>query len=564
MSGRPLAGLFQEDVVTTVLMQTRFGHSFLLRAVLLGSLIPFLARFGKSRRSDELAALLGAASLAGLAWQGHAGAEEGVLGLVHVGADAAHLVAAGGWVGMLLPLALLLAESGHDGDRRATMVADSAVTAFSDLGLSCVAALAVTGVLNAWLLVGSVPALIGTTYGQILLAKLGLFFVMLGLATINRTRLAPRIAGPGRKTRISIALIRRNALIEAATGMAVIALVGALGTLVPGAHEQPWWPLPYRFGFDALRIDPQLRKDAIGTALLATSGLGLLAVGLRRRQALLIVTGLVLCLGLGWRPIQLLLIPATPTSYYVSTANFTVGSIDDGAKIYAQNCVSCHGERGQGDGAQAADLPIAPADLTAPHLFFHSDGDLFWFIGKGLDDGVMPGFESLLDTQQRWDVSNFIKARAGAATDPIGATVTANAAPLAPDFAFAAPVGTPGNLRSLLAEQAVLLLVEAGTPTLAAAFEDQRAALAQSGVAVLSADTPALRAAYGLYDYDRQPEPEIISPVAFLIDRDGYIRARWHPGDQPDWLNISALTDEIAAMTRLKLEPAALRSGHVH
>lgn len=36
----------------------------------------------------------------------------------------------------------------------------------------------------------------------------------------------------------------------------------------------------------------------------------------------------------------------------------------DGAKFYAENCVSCHGASGKGNGALAADLDSAPADLT--------------------------------------------------------------------------------------------------------------------------------------------------------------------------------------------------------
>ena len=36
----------------------------------------------------------------------------------------------------------------------------------------------------------------------------------------------------------------------------------------------------------------------------------------------------------------------------------------DGAAFFADNCVSCHGTQGKGDGPLAADLPKAPTDLT--------------------------------------------------------------------------------------------------------------------------------------------------------------------------------------------------------
>lgn len=36
----------------------------------------------------------------------------------------------------------------------------------------------------------------------------------------------------------------------------------------------------------------------------------------------------------------------------------------DGAAFFADNCTSCHGGQGRGDGPLAAGLPVAPADLT--------------------------------------------------------------------------------------------------------------------------------------------------------------------------------------------------------
>lgn len=566
MSAEPLRAVFAQGAVATVLTDTQFGRVWILRMILLALLAPFAAALGRRRAMDAAGASIAAALVAATAWQGHAGAEEGLNGILHGGADALHLVAAGGWLGSLAPLALLLAQSRRDGNRRGIGVARAAAIAFSDLGLGCVAALLVTGAINAWFLVGTIGALLGTLYGQLLLLKLVLFAAMVSLAASNRLRLLPRLATTdhGRKaneSRRAFAAIERNAMLESAMGVLVIAIAGTLGTLVPGAHQQPWWPFAYRLGLDAIEAAPALRNDAIGTASIAAIGLVLLVFGWRRRHVLAIAIGIFFIVALGWRPIQLMLIDATPTSYYASPQRFALGSILAGRALYAQNCVSCHGADGHGDGPLAKEQPIPPADLTA-HLFAHTDGDLFWFISRGMENGAMPSFAATLDETQRWDLINFLKSRAGGVEDAaMSAEVTADPAPVAPDFSLAAVVGAATTLKSLLDQDAVLLAFDANpTSPRGAQLEEWRSVLAESGVYIVAiADDPELRSVYALYDTAGAP---LTAPVEFLIDHQGYIRARWHPGDVPDWQNLDALTREIAAMARLKFAPVV--QVHVH
>jgi mono/diheme cytochrome c family protein len=83
-------------------------------------------------------------------------------------------------------------------------------------------------------------------------------------------------------------------------------------------------------------------------------------------------------------------------------------SIERGGKLYKTYCVSCHGEKGKGDGPAGASLTPRPADLArmAAH---HADGDLAWKIAIGR--GAMPGWKSALTDSQIWDLVNFIKKR---------------------------------------------------------------------------------------------------------------------------------------------------------
>ena len=40
--------------------------------------------------------------------------------------------------------------------------------------------------------------------------------------------------------------------------------------------------------------------------------------------------------------------------------------IEQGKRIYRENCAPCHGEAGKGDGVGARSLPVRPADHTTP------------------------------------------------------------------------------------------------------------------------------------------------------------------------------------------------------
>lgn len=560
ISGDSLQATIAGGALATMLTSTQFGHVSIGRAVLLVALLPCIPALGRRRARDIAATVIAAGWLAGIAWQGHAGADIGRDGAIHLAADTAHLVAAGLWLGALVPLALLLC------DPASTSARVTAARRFSALGVACVAVLLVSGTVNAWYLVGTIPALIATPYGQVLLAKLIVVAAMLWLAAVNRWRLVPRLAAGGDSGTIARRLAR-HATIEAALGLGVIALVAALGTMIPAAHEALRWPFSYRLSLDGAAA-PSLRAQIAATAALALSGLGVLIHGIWQRKAWAMIVGAALLFGLGWRPIQLLAVAATPTSYAVSPVPFAVPTLADGAALYRQQCVSCHGEEGEGDGPLAAELPIAPLDLAAPAVAAQPDGDLFWWLTAGMDRGVMPSFAGLA-TAQRWDLVLYLDAerQARAATSTLIAEVTAQPAPVAPDFALPAAQDGAATLTALRAQGAVLLIF--ATLPQSQARLDQLAqwhdALSRSGTSVVTiVDAPDIRDVYALYEHS--PQLEDAAPAAhveFLIDRNGYIRARWRPGDTPDWTQLPALEREVAAMTRMNLSPIA-PTGHVH
>lgn len=72
----------------------------------------------------------------------------------------------------------------------------------------------------------------------------------------------------------------------------------------------------------------------------------------------------------------------------------------NGAQLYAENCAVCHGPRAHGDGVLAADLPVAPADLTG--LSARNGGAFPWSMVMAKVHGysgradVMPEFGTVL------------------------------------------------------------------------------------------------------------------------------------------------------------------------
>jgi copper resistance protein D len=241
MSGQTLPEVYAQDVLWTVLTQTDFGNDWLLRfvcgCILAVLCVPLLSASGTKSFWLKATAVIAAACLAGsLAWAGHANGGQGLEGIIHPAADFLHLIAAAAWVGALVPLIMLLSMSGDDADTLA--IARTATLRFSTLGIASVATLLLTGSINTWYLVGSVPALTESAYGRLLLIKLALFLAMVGIAAFNWSQLTPRLiqnanGAAAQKARWSL---RRNAAIEALFGAGVIGIVAVLGTLPPASH----------------------------------------------------------------------------------------------------------------------------------------------------------------------------------------------------------------------------------------------------------------------------------------------------------------------------------------
>jgi len=230
MSGLGFGEAITSGAVSIVVNQTQFGLVSEVRLMLALALAICLV-FDRILLLRRLGLAAAVCLVASIAWTGHAGSTPFKLGYLHLASDALHLAAASAWIGGLLPFALLLDMAWRRQGCSSTSL--DAVRRFSTLGVASVAALILSGGINAWILVGSFRGLIVTGYGQLLMLKLAAFAAMLALAAFNRLSLTPRLALSSKDALVGLT---RNTWIEIILGFSIFAMVGVLGTLHPAAH----------------------------------------------------------------------------------------------------------------------------------------------------------------------------------------------------------------------------------------------------------------------------------------------------------------------------------------
>ena len=134
-------------------------------------------------------------------------------------------------------------------------------------------------------------------------------------------------------------------------------------------------------------------------------------------------------------------------SYSVPLTPKISPNVQNGKRLYAQNCTSCHGMSGNGQGPDAGQLDPAPVAFTDPERARErSLFALYQVIGQGLEGTAMQSFADL-PTQDRWDIAAYVGGFAFAEASK-GQELWKNDASirsLFPDLA-ALVIATPANL----------------------------------------------------------------------------------------------------------------------
>ncbi|WP_329350034.1 copper resistance protein CopC [Streptomyces sp. NBC_01261] len=178
-AGTGLATAFEPSAIPKTLT-SRPGLALAARVVLIAATAFFLLRLRGRERFGRVALGTGAVLAVGLAltWASAEHASAGIQVPVAMTSAVLHLLAMSVWLGGLTALLTVLYRSS---DLDAAPVAR-----FSRLAFASVSVLVVTGIYQSWRGLGSWNALTGTSYGRILLVKLGAVTLLLAVAGWSR------------------------------------------------------------------------------------------------------------------------------------------------------------------------------------------------------------------------------------------------------------------------------------------------------------------------------------------------------------------------------------------
>lgn len=178
-------------------------------------------------RRKRLALAFAALAVVAGSGSGHPASTQPVLAIP---ANALHLLAVGAWTGGLL---YLLTEYGSDDY-------PGVAHRVSGVALLSVVVVAVTGLLQAWLFVGGLEALIQTTYGRLVLAKVAGLAILIAFGAYHRFRVLPALGeegAVGAKSGVGAEggdrVLSRSVRRELAVAGAVVVVAAILGHVPP-------------------------------------------------------------------------------------------------------------------------------------------------------------------------------------------------------------------------------------------------------------------------------------------------------------------------------------------
>jgi len=114
--------------------------------------------------------------------------------------------------------------------------------------------------------------------------------------------------------------------------------------------------------------------------------------------------------------------------------------VAQGNLLYQENCITCHGPTGSGDGSASGDLATAPTDLTQQSFMVRKSAtSLYQAISIGLSPD-MPAFADKLTEDERWALVGYLRTLSYASQQ---ASLAAYPAPVLTPISTSAPGSYP-------------------------------------------------------------------------------------------------------------------------
>lgn len=568
----------------------------ILLAVLLFAVVVYTLLKPRSRGRYAFLTFTAALPLIAGAFMSHSSADE--MSFAAIAPFVLHLLFAGMWFGALPVFLLILLTNHRETDKDQRLANISNLETFSTIALPVMLLLMLTGLIVTDRMIGSYyHTLVASPYGWLLNFKIALLAVILVIAYKARNKWLPLLAqstesndlghsGNSRITESSLHF-RKWVHIEFLLALLLILFATILANTLPGKHAIiDDWPFPFRFSLDANREETGVEEMFwLGTALFAVA-IFMIWISLKYewqwKKAVLASSILIIAaMAVALPPIT---IEAYPETYMKPEVPLDALSISRGAQLFAGHCADCHGPQGKGNGKLADTLSTPPTDLlTEPHTARHTVGNFYHQIIYGVPDTNMPGFRDKLTDEDVWDVVNFLHTLSrGFDARLLGSMILPEMPAVgAPVFYYSANDGSSGDLKDFRYKQNVVLILfswpqsqprlqqlrhvyervnnEYNTAFLAVPMQQ----LSEQELQTISELVPfpvvtdgwlEISDTYRLYRRVRTV-PDLngagLKPehIEFIIDRFGYLRARWNSQFEGfGYQNINALTQQLGLL----------------
>ena len=585
-----IASLGQQEIWLGIIRDTRAGQVWLWRtvlAILLLFAVIYLRNAPRARWRFILCAVIATLPLIASSLASHTAAED--LSFTAVMPYALHLIFAGIWFGALPAFLLLIYEN----NKKENGLAFGTLKRFSSIALPVMLLIILTGIIvGDRIFDDRYAALVATSYGWLLSAKIFILSLILLIAARIRSYWLPLLtSGKQIAEQDSRESIKKWVGIEFVLALILVFLATLVTNTTPVKDALiENWPFPFRFSIIATWNQPHVATQVwIGVAILVFA-IAVIKLGLSRHwglkrlisiPAILFVSGLAIAL-------PPLTIQAYPETYRRPSVPFDAVSVANGAALYAEHCVECHGYQGKGNGIKSRTLSTKLPDLlTEPHTAEHTPGDFYHWITYGMANTDMPGYAEKLSDEDRWDLVNFIHALSrGYQARVLTPEIVPNKAYVKPPvFSYSGHDESSGALQDFRGNQAVLLVIFSWPQSqdrieqLKQAYHqlskqniailavpsrdlttDELAQLATLPFPIITHGAAEIAMSYSLWRRTLS-HPDIIGRgtnpehMEFLLDRYGYLRARWIPSiDQKGWSDIDRLSQQISLLNREKNE----------